>query len=333
MVPENASMRERIEERLSIPLATPSVLPSTGSRGRTTVSKTQSHTSTTSSDHLDEAMDLRTVLKASQAIAGDIILSTLLEKLVNILIENAGADRGFVLLTRNGTTTIEAKLDLREPASSFSRTAPLSSEQGLSVAVVERVSRTHETIVLDHPDQGDTFAECPHIRKKKPPGVLCTPLLNQQELVGVFYLENTLASGAFSPDRLEIVKLIAGHVALSVHNAVLYATLEERVEERTVELQEQNQKLATTLKELRATQGRLVESERLAALKHCTRQGHRVFVNRRHRHRVARRRADCRAAPASSHHRTRTISRAVDRRAAGSGTPRDCPSGTTRVCS
>ena len=115
---------ERIEERLSTPTAGPARSNPNSGSGRTLISTTQTHSSTTSSDHLDEAMDLRTVLKASQAIAGDIILSTLLEKLVNILIENAGADRGCLPLEQGGSWSPAASASLSLRAAAAGRTRP-----------------------------------------------------------------------------------------------------------------------------------------------------------------------------------------------------------------
>jgi PAS domain S-box-containing protein len=86
---------------------------------------------------------------------------------------------------------------------------------------------------------------------------LCTPILNQSKLVAILYLENNLATEAFSPTRLEVLKILSSQAAISLENAVLVAnlseakeqledysrTLEVRVEERTQELKTKEAKL------------------------------------------------------------------------------------------
>ncbi|HEY9300886.1 MAG TPA: PAS sensor protein, partial [Phormidium sp.] len=54
-------------------------------------------------------LDIATVMKASQAISGEILLDKLLSNLMNILIENAGAQKGYLILENQGKLLIEAE--------------------------------------------------------------------------------------------------------------------------------------------------------------------------------------------------------------------------------
>lgn len=271
---------ERIEERLSVPLAGPSLSGSSSGSGRQVVSTTQSHTSTTSSDHLDEAMDLRTVLKASQAIAGDIILSTLLEKLVNILIENAGADRGCLLLEQGGVWNIAASASLslranpgtRSEASRVDSYREASAERGatgdqeIPAAIVNFAAHRRQDLVLNNVAEEGPFVRDAYVRARRPQSVLCMPLLKQGRILAILYLENTLATGAFTPRRLEMLRLLSAQMSISIENAQIYAELEDRVRARTQELSAKNVELSDALRALRETQQQLVQREKLASL-------------------------------------------------------------------
>jgi signal transduction histidine kinase len=102
--------------------------------------------------------------------------------------------------------------------------------------------------------------------RRRPRSLLCAPLVNQGKLIAVLYLENNLTADAFSADRLEMLDLLSAQAALSIHNAALYATLEQKVELRTQELKEKNRELAAALRELKATQQQLITQEKLASL-------------------------------------------------------------------
>src|SRR5262249_40269510 len=117
------------------------------------------------------------------------------------------------------------------------------------------------------------FMMDPYVVRHKPRSVLCAPFVNQGKLVAIVYLENNLTDGAFTADRLEVLRLLSAHAALSIHNAVLYAkledynrTLEQKVDERTRELQATNEELGRTLRQLRSMQKQLVTQEKLASL-------------------------------------------------------------------
>lgn len=195
-------------------------------------------------------LDLTTVMKASQALAGEIVLEKLLAKLMQIVIENAGAETGFLILEKSGQLFIEASGTVGGNEIFVQQSIPVEFSQKLPVSVINYVHRTHENIVLNDASCEESFTTDIYIINKKPKSILCTPIIHQGKLVGILYLENNLTIGAFTPERLEVLQLLSSQAAISIENARLYNELEEynrtlaaKVEERTLELQEKNLQL------------------------------------------------------------------------------------------
>lgn len=203
-----------------------------------------------------EFLDLTTVIKASQALAGEIVLSKLLAKLMKIMIENAGAQKGFLLLHSDDNWVIEAVGAIDSDDVTRLQSIPVDSPDAstqtplLSAAIINYVARTQENVVLNDATQEGQFTRDPYIVITQPKSILCTPLLNQGKLSGILYLENNLATGAFTPERVEVLNILSSQAAISIENSRLYATLEQKVEERT-------QELSQTLEILKATQAKL----------------------------------------------------------------------------
>jgi signal transduction histidine kinase len=221
---------------------------------------------------LGGALDLATVTKASHAMAEEIVLDALLEKLVRMLIENAGAERGALLLADEGALVIEAVCEAGGPAIALHE--PLGDDCArLSAAIVGYVARTRESVVLADAAADGVFARDPYVAARRPRSVLSAPLVHRGRLTAVVYMENNLVAGAFAAERLTLLRLLSSQAALSIHNARLYARLEEHghelertVDERTRELRAKNDELARTLDRLRAAQRHLVSQEKLASL-------------------------------------------------------------------
>jgi predicted ATPase/signal transduction histidine kinase/tRNA A-37 threonylcarbamoyl transferase component Bud32 len=186
--------------------------------------------STSSGRRVAQLLDMATVIKASQAISDNITLETLLPRLMRIVIEHAGAQRGLLILKRSEHLLIEAEgtidhQDLyAEPRTLNNDLCPLS--------VVHYVGRTHEPVVLDDAtSKVGPFAHDPYLRNRRPRSVLCIPLTHHAHLVGMLYLENNAATGTFTADRLEVLSMLSSQVAISVENAVLYNSLRQKASE------------------------------------------------------------------------------------------------------
>jgi predicted ATPase/signal transduction histidine kinase/CheY-like chemotaxis protein len=192
-----------------------------------------------------QALDLATVMKASQALAGEIVLDKLLSKLMKIAIENAGAQKGYLILENEGNWAIAASGAIDSDEVTTLQSLPINAVEPttqmplLSGAIVNYVARTKENVVLNDAVNEGQFTSDPYIVTTKPKSILCTPLLNQGRLSGILYLENNLTGGAFTSDRLEILNLLSSQAAISIENATLYNNLEQKVKERTVELEQE----------------------------------------------------------------------------------------------
>jgi signal transduction histidine kinase len=211
-------------------------------------------------------LDLTTVTKAAQAMSGEIVLDRLLERMLGIIVENAGAQRGFLVLERDGDFVIEAAGEAQRKDNPLPRARRLDEGSELSAGIVKYVARTGERVVLDDAANEGRFQADPYVLKSRPKSVLCMPITRQGKRVGIVYVENNLVTGAFTPGRLEVLEVLGAQAAISLENARLYETLEHKVEERTRELQEKNRELEAAMQRLVETRQQLVVQEKLASL-------------------------------------------------------------------
>ncbi len=234
--------------------------------------------SSTSSARL---LDFASVLKASQVLAGEIILDRLLEKLMQIAIENVGAEWGSLLLEQDGAWAVAASGDSTHVTvlprqvpqlSTHPQLPPIPSPElapalsDLPDGIINYVLRTRTHVVLDDAAQAEQFITDAYIQTYQPKSVLCTPLVHQNKLSGILYLENNLTIGAFTPDRLEVLQLLSSQIAISIENAQLYSNLQQFTQNLENLVEERTQALSQTLSNLQAAQNKLVESEKMAAL-------------------------------------------------------------------
>ncbi|TFI51689.1 response regulator [Mastigocladus laminosus UU774] len=194
--------------------------------------------------------DLAAVTKASQALSGEIVLDKLLSKLMHILMENAGAETGFLILEKAENLLIEASGKFSEDEIIVQQSIPVDSEHILPISVINYVYRTQKYVVLNDAAIEGIFTNDSYFINHKPKSVLCMPIVNQGKLIGILYLENKLIAGAFTPERLKILQLLSSQAAISIENARLYndleeynRTLEAKVEKRTLQLQAKNLQL------------------------------------------------------------------------------------------
>ncbi len=170
-------------------------------------------------------LDLVSIMKASQVIVGEIQLAKLVRRLLALTMENTGAQRGFLLLDKNGQLRIEAAADV-DDAEAFAnlRPLPLLSEAGgmLAVAIVEYVARVAELVVHGDVAADPLFSHDPYVASRRPLSILCVPLVSQGALVGIVYLENNRMRRAFSAERVEVLQLLSSLAAIALENARLY---------------------------------------------------------------------------------------------------------------
>jgi predicted ATPase/signal transduction histidine kinase len=204
-------------------------------------------------------LDVHSIIKASQILSEEIVLPRLLEKMMHIVIENAGAELGFLLLPKSTQWVIEAEGRVGQTQVTVLHSLAIEDNRWVSAAMIAYVSRTQQPLVLEAASHRGLFTRDPHVIQSQVNSVLVLPLKHQGVLTGIVYLENNLTTGAFTPDRLEVLNLISSQLAISIENALLYANLEQKVAERT-------QALSQALEHLKATQTQLIESEKMASL-------------------------------------------------------------------
>ena len=183
-----------------------------------------------------DALDKASLERAAQALSRTLELDQLLRELVAILLENATAQRGFLLRDdgasgqagrRDSEIVIEASGSIDDEIR-VPRDQTLESRGDLAHAIVRYVSRSRETVVLGDATVDDRFASDPYIVRQRPKSILCLPILHQGRSVALVYLENNRISGAFAADRLAAVQLIASQAAAALENARLHADLRLR---------------------------------------------------------------------------------------------------------
>ncbi len=175
-----------------------------------------------------EHLELATVLNVSQAISGELVLDKLVETLLRTAIEQAGAERGLLILPRGVEPRIAAEASTGGDAVTVHpRDQPVSAAL-LPESVLHYVLRMRESIILDDATAQPLFAADPYIRQRQARSILCLPLLSQTKLIGVLYLENNLSPRVFAPARIAVLKLVASQAAIALENAHLYRDVAAR---------------------------------------------------------------------------------------------------------
>ena len=175
-----------------------------------------------------EHLDLATVIKVSQAVSGEIVLEKLIDTLMRTAIEQAGAERGLLILARGDEQRIAAEATTSGDTVVVQlRDEPVTAAV-LPESVLHYVVRTQESVILDDATAQNPFSADPYIRQHHARSILCLPLINQAKLIGVLYLENNLTPRVFAPARIAVLKLLASQAAISLENTRLYRDLAER---------------------------------------------------------------------------------------------------------
>ncbi|MDX2271728.1 MAG: AAA family ATPase [Cyanobacteriota bacterium] len=196
------------------------------------------------------SLDLVSVTRASQALSSQIDLPLLLETLMQLVIENAGAEYGALILSKNNQLVVEAVAQVNQSHIHLLQSQPINTYSDIPFSIIYYVQRTQESLIINDARQQQPFNQDPYVQVHQPKSILCSPIFHQGRLTGIFYLENNLTTSAFTPDRLEILSILSSQAAISIENAFLYSTLEQRVAQRTQQLTEKNHELELTLQEL-----------------------------------------------------------------------------------
>jgi predicted ATPase/signal transduction histidine kinase len=220
-----------------------------------TSTKTYQATSTTSTNLLD----FTSVMKASFALSGEMELDKLITKIMQVILENAGATKGVLIFSRDQDLTVEA-IAIQSSKSDHSlriiqNTLPVKDSLDIPLKIINYVKRQLQPLIFDNIQAESEWTADEYIRQQQPQSLLCFPILNQGKLLAVLYLENTLIQNAFTSERVESLKLLCSQAAISLENAELYR-----------KAQEYSQQLQQSLTQLQEAQIQLVQSEKMSAL-------------------------------------------------------------------
>ncbi len=177
-------------------------------------------------------IDLTSVLRASQAIAAEISHERLLSTTLSIVTQNMGAERSALLLERDGRLNLAAR--------NSNDGADDNKEFGIPQSVIDYVLTSNHAVVVNDAQTDERFADDNVIRRRSIRSIVCAPVLHQSKRIGIIYVENNLTSHAFPEERLHVLTVLTSQAAISLENAELYRNLEQKVAERTQELQQTN---------------------------------------------------------------------------------------------
>ena len=180
---------------------------------------------------------METIIKCSQILLNEKDLKILLEKIIKLIIENAGAEKGILILPKRDNWYIEAEYNINSDSLNILQSKILNEKiNNIPHSIINYTIHTKDSIVINNTAEEENFLNDPYIISNKPLSVLCTPLINHANVQGILYLENNQATGAFTQKHLKILELLSVQAAISLENSVLYNELEQRVKDRTEDL-------------------------------------------------------------------------------------------------
>jgi len=177
-----------------------------------------------------DGLDLISLTKATQAIAAEIELDVLLAQLLKIAIENAGAERGALVLEGEDGPMVHAHDAPDAPLEG--EAVPLEMSRSVPIGIVNYVRRTARSVVLAQADIDDQHGADPYVLRCKPRSLMCVPVQKRARLVGVLYLEHSRVGGAFTADRIRTLQALSTQAAISLENAQLFARQRQEIAER-----------------------------------------------------------------------------------------------------
>lgn len=183
-------------------------------------------TATGASANVTSTLDLAAVLKASQSLSSEIQLDQLLATLLHTVMQTAGADKCVLMLLEDEELTVQttAALDAANQiqTQTYAQPVPIQHSQDVPLGLINSVKRSMQPLVMIDASLHPQFGADVYIQTHQTKSILCSPILHQGKLLGIVYLENNLATGAFTSDRVELINLLCAQAAISLENARLY---------------------------------------------------------------------------------------------------------------
>jgi signal transduction histidine kinase len=184
--------------------------------------------------------DLETILSVVRKINTSLVLSDVLELVLDEAIRITKADRGFLMLADRERTLKFA----------VGRTAGGKSIQAesfqVSSSVLDDVFTTGESLCIENALNDERFERRQSIMDLELQTIICSPLRTQDETIGVIYVDSKYIQAVDKADILYLFEILAGQAAIAIKNARLY------------------QDLKTAYEDLKHANEQVIKSERMA---------------------------------------------------------------------
>jgi PAS domain S-box-containing protein len=192
------------------------------------IGEAESNTVRAARDVSLQRLDLAAVVEMHQAVSQEIVLDRLIQRLMTIATEYAGAVRGLLLLHRDGALGIVAEASTDDQAVTINLRPQFKLAGRLPQSILNYVVHSQEVVIIG--DALESHSSDEYVREAQPRAILCIPLVKQSHLVGVLYLENNLSAHIFTKDRLLVLQLLVSQAAISIENAELFSSVREAQE-------------------------------------------------------------------------------------------------------
>lgn len=211
-------------------------------------------------------IDINYLMKSSLIIPVETEENVLLHKIMNVVLESSGAQHGYLIMEENGELIVRTESHVKEKSNVLTVKQKIEEIKDICQAIIRYVYRTKETVLLENASEKGAFKDTPEVQAMKLKSVLCLPVIKQNKLTGILYLENRLADSVFTTERTELTKLFTYEAAISLENARLM----ERMKQTEAALQQHRDHLEEIVTErtlqLHKTQENLLIAEHLAIL-------------------------------------------------------------------
>ncbi|GAE93937.1 serine/Threonine protein kinase and Signal Transduction Histidine Kinase with GAF and PAS/PAC sensor [Gracilibacillus boraciitolerans JCM 21714] len=197
-----------------------------------------------------ESLDNKAILEAARIISGEVVLDKLVSKLMDIFITYAGAEHASFLIQEQQNLALVSFKHIEGKIEMYQQLKTVDESSHLSSAIIHYVVNSREAVVLNNATEEGPFIEDDYLQEVQAKSVLCLPIVHQDRLVAILYMENNKSSHVFTRERLNVLTLIASQASVSLVNAYLYAELEAKVKQRTDLLNDANQELTAVNQQL-----------------------------------------------------------------------------------